>query len=81
MAKRSTTSEPKKPVNVASCDALLFRGVIGELELAHRQPPKTPRPIRAVMAFTRFHCFGSIRSISRMPSANTASIIIGRASR
>ena len=60
--------------------SLLLRGVIGQCSLP-TAAAENARPIRAVMAFTRFHCFGSSRSIIRMPSANSVSSSIGKASR
>ena len=75
MAKRSIRTPPKKPE----------RKVIAWLRKANwiLQTPaaEKAKPIKAATAFNRFHSAGKTKSISRMPTANSASSTIGSDSR
>ena len=71
MAKRSTSSELKKPV----CP-------LGNwCWIRHTQKVASITPTNAPTAFSHFHSRGIIKSMSRMPSAKMVSSTIGSISR
>ncbi len=66
----------KASMTLPRCSAMRYASCSLPTAIAEKASPAS-----ATKAFTCFHSLGSIRSISRMPSANIASISMGSASR